>query len=128
MVECPHCGSRFLRPAEPQNFSETIGRLRLRAPFRCTDCRKRFIAPLIVWRDLLFARCPTCRRMDLKIWTGKTFEAPFWMAVKIRFGGRKWRCEYCRINFASFRRRKEIFSADRWKKFSGEQGRGGRTK
>jgi DNA-directed RNA polymerase subunit RPC12/RpoP len=117
MVECPKCGSRLLRPSRPQNFSERTGWLKLRITLRCIDCQTRFIGPLIVWKDLFYARCPTCHRMDLNVWRGKTFDPPFWMGMKIRFGARRWRCEYCRINFASFRRRKEVFSFTRWKKF-----------
>jgi len=95
--------------------------LRLQVPLRCLDCEHRFIGPLIVWRDMLFARCPTCRRMDLNSWTGKTFQPPFWMGLKIKLGGRRWRCEYCRTNFSSFRGRKEVFTFSRWKKYTPEE-------
>jgi hypothetical protein len=63
--------------------------------------------------------------MDLNGWTGKTYtDPPFWVAVKVALGARKLRCEYCRLNFASFRRRKEIFTFKRWKKF-GKAAEGG---
>jgi hypothetical protein len=56
--------------------------------------------------------------MDLNGWTGKTYtNPPAWVAFKVMLGARKWRCEYCRLNFASFRRRKEVFSFKRWKRF-----------
>lgn len=56
--------------------------------------------------------------MDLNGWTGKTYtNPPFWVAMKVRLGARKWRCEYCRLNFASFRNRKEVFTFKRWKRF-----------
>lgn len=56
--------------------------------------------------------------MDLNSWTGKTYtDPPFWVAVKVLLGARKWRCEYCRLNFASFWGRKEVFSFQRWRKF-----------
>jgi hypothetical protein len=55
--------------------------------------------------------------MDLNGWTGKTYtDPPFWVALKVHLGGRKWRCEYCRLNFASFRKRKEVFTFKRWRK------------
>jgi hypothetical protein len=54
--------------------------------------------------------------MDLNGWTGKSYEPPFFMGLKITFGARRYRCEYCRLNFASFRRRKEAFTFSRWKK------------
>ena len=60
-------------------------------------------------------------RMDLNGWTGKTFvDPPFRVALKVAFGARKWRCEYCRLNFASFRKRKEVFTFKRWKKFGNQ--------
>lgn len=58
--------------------------------------------------------------MDLSGWTGKTYQPPFWMALKVRLGAKKLRCEYCRLNFASFRRRKEVFTFKRWKKFGNQ--------
>lgn len=60
--------------------------------------------------------------MDLNGWTGKTYtDPPFWVKVKVNLGARKWRCEYCRLNFASFRKRKEVFTFKRWKKLGHEQ-------
>ncbi len=53
--------------------------------------------------------------MDLNGWTGKTYDPPFFTALKISFGAKRWRCEYCRLNFASFRARKEVFTFKRWK-------------
>ena len=76
------------------------------------------MASTFVLSDLVYARCPDCRRMDLNGWTGKTFsDPPFWVVVKVALGASKWRCEYCRLNFASFRKRKEVFTFKRWKKF-----------
>jgi len=116
-TECPRCGSRYLRPARTRNFSEWIGQLHFTSPLRCLDCNKRFIGKTFVWDDLSFARCPVCLRMDLNGWTGKTYNPPFWMNIKITLGARRWRCEYCRLNFASFRDRKEVFTFKRWRKF-----------
>lgn len=82
------------------------------------DCKTGFIAPLIDFNDLSYARCPVCHRMDLNGWTGKTYtDPPFWVKLKVSLGASKWRCEYCRLNFASFRRRKEIFTFKRWKRY-----------
>jgi hypothetical protein len=65
---------------------------------------------------MFYARCPECDRMDLNGWTEKTFTASGWTAIKATLGAHRWRCEYCRINFASFRSRKEPFTFRRWKK------------
>lgn len=75
---------------------------------------------MIVWRDLFFAKCPRCHRMDLNGWTGKTYTPPFWTGLKVKCGAHKWRCEYCRFNFASFRGRKEVFTFKRWKKWGNQ--------
>jgi hypothetical protein len=99
-------------------MTEQMALFQMKAPLRCLDCKARFMAPVIVWEDLFFARCPVCRRMDLNGWTGKTYtDPPFWVAFKVGLGARKWRCEYCRLNFASFRKREEVFTFKRWKKF-----------
>jgi hypothetical protein len=117
-ISCPKCGSRYLRPSRTRNFSEGLGKLRLKSPLRCLDCKGRFVAPTIVWEDLFFAKCPVCHRMDLNGWTGKTYtNPPFRVGFKVKLGARRWRCEYCRLNFASFRQRKEVFTFKRWKRF-----------
>lgn len=123
-VQCPKCGSRHLRPSTPRNLSESLGQLRFISPLRCLDCNTRFIAPTLVFEDLFYARCPKCRRMDLNAWTGKTYtDPPFSVALRVACGAKKWRCEYCRLNFASFRKRKEVFTFKRWEKFRPNAGK-----
>jgi hypothetical protein len=59
--------------------------------------------------------------MDLNGWTGKTYtNPPAWVALRVRLGAKKFRCEYCRLNFASFRSRKEVFTFKRWKRFGNQ--------
>jgi hypothetical protein len=115
-LACPKCGSRHLRPARYQNLSERWNALRFISPLRCRDCKTRFVSKTIFLEDLFYARCPECDRMDLNGWTGKTHQPTGWTALKVNLGAHKWRCEYCRLNFASFRVRKEIFTFSRWKK------------
>lgn len=115
-LACPECGSRDLRPARYLNFGERLNALRFVSPLRCRDCRTRFVSRTVFLSDLFYARCPKCDRMDLNGWTGKTHKARGWLAMKVVLGAHKWRCEYCRRNFASFRPRKEIFTFSRWKK------------
>ena len=118
MVACPSCGSRFLRPSRPRTFKERINEFRFISPLRCLDCKTRFIASTLDLKDLFFARCPLCFRMDLNVWTGKNYKPPFRMAFLLLFGAHKWRCEYCRHNFVSFRNRKEVFTFARWRKLA----------
>jgi hypothetical protein len=126
MLECPKCGSRFLRPSRSRNVKEKLGKLQFVSPMRCNDCKTRFLSRTFDWSELTFARCPGCFRMDLSVWLSKDFEPPFWNKVKLVFGGHRWRCEYCRVNFVSLRKRKEVFSFKRWEKFQAPaEGRGG---
>jgi DNA-directed RNA polymerase subunit RPC12/RpoP len=117
MIECPKCGSRYLRPAKSREFSERIGRLWFRAPMRCLDCSKRFIAATFRPFQIRFARCPTCMRKDLSTWSDQHFDTPLGGRLKMFLGGRRWRCEYCRLNFVSLRKRKEVFSFRRWGRY-----------
>jgi len=52
--------------------------------------------------------------MDLNRWHEQHFRPRGWMAVLLAFGGVRLRCEYCRINFVSIRRRKYYFTFNRW--------------
>src|SRR5271163_1777631 len=116
MTSCPKCGSRFLRASTPRDLSEKLGKLRFMDPMRCGDCGTRFIGNTLEWSDWRYARCPECLRMDLNVWTGDTYKPTFQMAVGIRLGAKRYRCEYCRLDFTSFRRRQEVFSFRRWEK------------
>lgn len=116
-VSCPKCGSRYLRPSRSHSVADGFAVFRLQSPYRCLDCNERFFAPILPWRDLFFSSCPRCHRMDLNGWTGKTYTPPFWTGLKVSLGAHKWRCEYCRFNFASFRDRKEVFTFKRWRKW-----------
>jgi hypothetical protein len=88
------------------------------------DCKTRFITSTLIFSDFFLARCPRCYRMDLNKWTDKTYHSPFWMNLKAQLGAKRWRCEYCRINFVAFRQRKEVFTFKRWERFQagGRQG------
>jgi hypothetical protein len=115
-IECPKCGSRYLRPSRPRNFAERLNRFKFLDALRCLDCNERFTLKTFILADIRFARCPVCHRMDLNGWTGNSYTPPWFMGWMINLGARRFRCEYCRLNFASFRVRKEIFSFNRWKK------------
>lgn len=115
-VQCPRCGSRYLRVSKLANAPEKVRKWRFEAALRCVDCKLRFIGSTLILGDLRFAHCPRCRRMDLNSWSGKTYTPGNWTAFRISLGANRWRCEYCRINFASFRPRNEIFSFSRWEK------------
>ncbi len=113
-VSCPHCGSRYLNLARLRSPSERVDALFGIRPLRCGDCRTRFVARTFVWRDFLFAKCPQCFRMDLNLWQAHHYTARGWMAFLLNLGGKRMRCEYCRLNFVSLRNRKEHFTFSRW--------------
>jgi hypothetical protein len=115
-LTCPTCGSRNLRPAHYRDNEERLNALRFIAPLRCRDCKTRFVSRTVFLEDSFYSHCPECDRMDLNGWTGKTYHPTGWTKIKVFFGANKWRCEYCRLNFASFRKRKEPFTFSRWKK------------
>jgi hypothetical protein len=54
--------------------------------------------------------------MDLGIWPESHYRLPTFRSILLQLGANPYRCEYCRYNFVSFRRRKERFSFHRWKK------------
>jgi DNA-directed RNA polymerase subunit RPC12/RpoP len=113
-IQCPNCGSRFLRDSKPRDAAEKRLAWRFMSPLRCLDCKTRFVGKTFSLGDMRYAHCPQCDRMDLNQWTGKNYLPPFFTAFLIGVGANRWRCEYCRVNFASFRKRKEIFTFKRW--------------
>jgi len=54
--------------------------------------------------------------MDLALWIQKDAHIGLWTRLRLGLGAKPYRCEYCRINFASFRARHERFAFNRWTK------------
>ena len=119
-VSCPSCGSRFLRVSRYRSLKERLQDLWGIAPLRCGDCGQRFIARTWNLASITHSRCPKCLRMDLNTWTDEQYWPGAFTKLKITFGAHRWRCEYCRLNFAGFRPRLEKFSFSRWR----ERGQG----
>ena len=67
-VRCPSCGSAHLRASLQltpfERFLELFGALYL----RCRDCDERFRLGLLDVRSWMYAKCPSCYRMDLTTW------------------------------------------------------------
>jgi len=119
-VVCPYCGSRHLRYAHRRTVSERLWSLLGVRPLRCRDCRRRFVDR--TWRlsSLRYARCPNCWRMDLNTWSLEEHRASIGQMLLLRMGARPYRCEYCRINFVSFRERLAKFGLRRWRARKGD--------
>ncbi len=106
---CPKCGSRNLRYSRFRSLSERLWSWFGIRPLRCRECRLRFLER--TWRlgNLRYARCPLCWRMDLSRWDEKDYYVPLSRRILLRFGAHPYRCAYCRLNFVSFRRRREKY-------------------
>jgi len=116
-LACPNCGSRRLRHARRRYLSEYFWSLVGVHPLRCRDCRLRFTER--TWRlsSFRYARCPACWRMDLNTWSADDYPASAGQLLLMQLGATPYRCEYCRVNFVSFRLCREKFSFKRWKEY-----------
>ncbi len=110
-ISCPVCKSRNLRYSRTRSIVERIWTFFGVHPLRCRDCQSRFIER--TWRiaTMKYARCPRCWRLDLSRWSINDYYTSAWTRILLRLGGHPYRCEYCRTNFVSFRRRKERYRA-----------------
>ena len=115
-IACPNCASRNLRYSRTRNSTERFWRWTGVRPLRCRDCHCRFVDRTWNISDLRYARCPKCWRMDLSLWDEKDWHVGTFMSLQLRMGAKPYRCEYCRVNFVSFRLRHERFSFNRWQK------------
>lgn len=104
--KCPSCGSRNLRYAHLRSPSEKIAKLAGVRPLRCRDCRHRFVHRSWSLSNLSQARCPTCMGADLTTWSRNHYRVSFGRGLLLFFGAHPYRCERCRCNFVSFRKRK----------------------
>jgi hypothetical protein len=104
-ITCPLCGSANLRYAHVRGFGERMLSLGGIRPLRCRNCRHRFAARTWSLAAALYARCPRCWRTDLARWSEQYSEVSLWTRLAMRLGAHRFRCEYCRVNFASFRPR-----------------------
>jgi endogenous inhibitor of DNA gyrase (YacG/DUF329 family) len=110
---CPACGSRRLRPSLPRGRSERFWNTFGLIPVRCADCSARYAESLWQFGDWRYACCPKCFRTDLGTWSERHYMVRWDVRLLLSLGAKKFRCEVCRCNFASFRRLKTRFSFHR---------------
>ena len=103
--ECPECGSADLRYARLHGFREHALVILGIRPLRCRECRSRFAMRTWSLRGFFYAHCPRCWRRDLSRWSEDFYDVPLRRRFAIALGAHKLRCEYCRVNFVSFRPR-----------------------
>ena len=51
--------------------------------------------------------------MDLSRWNKEDYRVSFFRSLLLNLGANPYRCEYCRVNFVSFRKRKERYNPQR---------------
>lgn len=102
-VNCPNCGSKHVRHSHYQTFGERLLSLFGSHQLRCKDCQHRFSSKVFHFADLIYSRCPRCYRMDLSSWNEDHYLPRWTTKMQLRFGAKRLRCEYCRLNFAGWR-------------------------
>ena len=113
LITCPCCGSESLRTSKSRSLSETVLSAVGLFAFRCLDCDHRFRASIWRVRQLSYAKCPRCLRLDLSKWNTTHYNPHFTTSLAVACGAKSVRCEYCRHNFWSFRRVKVQFNPSR---------------
>lgn len=106
---CPSCGSRHVRVSEPRNFRERLFEWAGIYQLRCKECRARYQGSVWHPKNVIYARCPRCYRMELSTWSEQYYNPPAFTVLALRLGATPYRCEFCRCNFASWRACKERF-------------------
>lgn len=109
LVDCPRCDSSNTRSARTRGFIDQFLSLLGFYAFRCSDCNFRFRANPLGVTNAGYAKCPRCLRMDLTTWDPKYYKPSRWTDLKVWLGAHRWRCDPCRNNFVSWRRRKQRY-------------------
>ncbi len=102
-VTCPECGGRNIRMSKYRNFFEKFLDLIGLPTMRCEDCGERWRHSLWRIREIFYARCPRCYRLELVNWEETYYHTPKSWKVMVALGAKKVRCKVCRHNFVSFR-------------------------
>ncbi len=108
-ISCPNCQSTHVRSAKPKDLNELVGEFLGTYCFRCAQCGLQFQHSVFGTGSLIYAKCPKCFRMDLTTWSESHYRPTFWMRVKRMLGAKRVRCEACRCNFVSFRKRQSTY-------------------
>jgi DNA-directed RNA polymerase subunit RPC12/RpoP len=88
-------------------------------PFRCVNCSQRFWASIWQLGWWRYAKCPKCLSLRLTTWTRKSHRLSMWTKLALTSGATRYRCNTCRLNFASF---KPAWEGDAVREPAGRQG------
>jgi DNA-directed RNA polymerase subunit RPC12/RpoP len=106
-VACPRCNSKRLRILRHHGLMGIVQRIAGIERVVCRDCGAKFQQSVLGIGDLLYAKCPRCFRTDLSTWDLRHYSPRLGIRMKLKFGAQRFRCDRCRMNFASFRPRQE---------------------
>jgi DNA-directed RNA polymerase subunit RPC12/RpoP len=109
LAQCPICGGRKVRSERTRGLREKLLALAGYFAFRCLSCSARFLDKPLGLASTAYARCPKCYRFDLSTWDPSRYRTTTWISIRLWFGAHRWRCERCRINFASWRPRRQKY-------------------
>lgn len=106
---CAACGSQSLRRSHRHSIFELPKMMTGQFPFRCNECHYRFF--INVWATSVWtpskgkcARCPQCLGVKLDDWP-QNRRPHLWQSLMLKFGANRYRCNVCRTNFVTFRKR-----------------------
>ena len=72
---------------------------------RCDECKTRSMLDILLLSKVLIAKCPRCLEMHLTSWNIAHYRIPRWKKLLLTLGASRYRCDACRYNFVSFKRR-----------------------
>ena len=107
---CPNCQSGDVRLSRRKRTLRKLFHIFGVYDIRCQDCGHLFRSNIYHLNLIFFAKCPSCHRMDLSRWTREFYNPATTTRCMLGLGAKPVRCEYCRLNFWSFRLVREKFS------------------
>ncbi len=113
VLACPKCDSDEVRLSRKKFTLRKILRILGIYHFRCDGCGHLFRSNIHSISHLIFAKCPTCHRMDLGRWSREYYSPTLLTRAMLAIGAKPVRCAYCRNNFWSFRFIQEKFSKEK---------------
>ncbi|MEZ5352007.1 MAG: hypothetical protein R2762_05170 [Bryobacteraceae bacterium] len=104
---CSKCRSKNTRMVRAKGLWQHLTTLLGFYTIHCKDCGARQKIPF--YGISIYARCPNCLREDLSDWAEPYRFPPRYQRWLRNFGAKGHRCSPCRINFVSFRPRREDY-------------------
>jgi hypothetical protein len=94
----------------PETIVQHIKRLFGIYTLKCRACRAHSSLAIFSWRAITRPHCPNCFRYELTRWSEPYSRVSRWTRWKVKLGAAAYRCEFCRVNLASFRRAEHLYT------------------